>query len=33
MASLETPVCEFGWKAIDFVLLGVDGKRLNLASA
>lgn len=33
MASLETPVCEFGWKAIDFDLLGVDGKRHNLASA
>jgi len=33
MASLETPVCNFGWKAIDFDLLGVDGKRYNLASA
>jgi peroxiredoxin len=33
MASLETPVCDFGWKAIDFDLLGVDGKRYNLASA
>tara|TARA_R110002073_G_scaffold192390_3_gene351194 strand:- start:684 stop:1241 length:558 start_codon:yes stop_codon:yes gene_type:complete len=33
MASLETPICEFGWKAIDFDLLGVDGKRYNLASA
>ena len=33
MASLETPVCDFGWKAIDFDLLGVDGKRHNLASA
>lgn len=32
MASLETPVCEFGWKAIDFDLPGVDGKRYNLAS-
>ena len=32
MASLETPVCDFGWKAIDFDLLGVDGKRYNLAS-
>jgi len=32
MASLETPVCEFGWKAVDFDLLGVDGKRHNLAS-
>jgi peroxiredoxin len=33
MASLETPVCDFGWKAIDFDLLGVDGKRYNLATA
>lgn len=33
MASLETPVCDFGWKAIDFDLPGVDGKRYNLASA
>ena len=32
MASLETPICEFGWKAVDFDLLGVDGKRYNLAS-
>ncbi|MBX3617688.1 thioredoxin family protein [Nitrosomonas sp.] len=33
MASLETPVCDFGWRAIDFDLLGVDGKRYSLASA
>lgn len=33
MASLETPVCDFGWKAVDFDLPGVDGKRYNLASA
>ncbi len=33
MASLETPVCEFGKSAIDFDLLGVDGERHNLASA
>ncbi len=33
MASLETPVCDFGWKAVDFDLRGVDGKRYNLASA
>ena len=32
MASLETPVCDFGWKAIDFDLPGVDGKHYNLAS-
>ncbi len=33
MASLETPVCNFGWKAVDFVLPGVDGRRYNLAAA
>jgi peroxiredoxin len=32
MASLETPVCDFSWKAADFDLQGVDGKRYNLAS-
>jgi peroxiredoxin len=31
MASLETPVCEFGWKAVDFDLMGVDGKRYGLS--
>lgn len=33
MVSLTTPVCNFGRKAVDFDLLGVDGKRYNLASA
>jgi peroxiredoxin len=33
MASLQTPVCDFGWKAVDFDLPGVDGKQYNLASA
>lgn len=33
MASLQTPVCDFGWKAVDFDLPGVDGNRYNLASA
>ena len=33
MASLETPVCDFGWKAVDFNLQGVDGKRYDLSSA
>lgn len=33
MVSTPTPVCNFGWKAIDFDLPGVDGKRYNLASA
>jgi peroxiredoxin len=32
MASLETPVCNYGWKPADFDLLGVDGRRYNLAS-
>jgi len=31
MASLNPPVCDFGWKAPDFNLLGVDGKRWTLA--
>jgi peroxiredoxin len=26
MVSLTTPVCDFGWKAADFALPGVDGK-------
>jgi peroxiredoxin len=30
MASLETPVCEFGWKAAEFDLPGIDGKRYTL---
>jgi peroxiredoxin len=33
MAATETPVCDFGWKAVDFDLPGVDGKRYNLSSA
>jgi peroxiredoxin len=33
MVSLQPPLCNFGWKAPDFDLLGVDGKRYNLASA
>ncbi|PZP65003.1 MAG: thioredoxin family protein [Azospira oryzae] len=32
MAATETPLCNFGWKAVDFDLPGVDGKRYNLAS-
>ena len=27
MVSLHPPVCDFGWKARDFNLCGVDGKR------
>lgn len=33
MVSLQTPVCDFGWKALDFDLPGVDGRRHTLASA
>jgi peroxiredoxin len=33
MASIEPPVCDFGWQALDFDLAGVDGMRHNLASA
>ena len=32
MVSLQTPVCDFGWKAEDFDLPGVDGKRYRLDS-
>ena len=31
MVSLQTPVCDFGWNALDFDLPGVDGKRYSLA--
>jgi peroxiredoxin len=33
MVSLTTPVCDFGWKAVDFSLPGVDGKTWTLADA
>lgn len=33
MASLQPPICDFGWPAVDFDLPGVDGKRHSLASA
>lgn len=32
MVSLNPPVCDFGWKARDFNLPGVDGKRYTLDS-
>lgn len=31
MASINPPVCEFGWKARDFRLPGVDGREWSLA--
>ncbi|MBT3558978.1 MAG: redoxin domain-containing protein [Rhodospirillales bacterium] len=31
MPALDTPVCDFGWKAPDFTLPGVDGKSYSLA--
>jgi peroxiredoxin len=33
MVSLQSSICDFGWKAVDFHLLGVDGKRYRLADA
>ena len=33
MVSLHTSVCDFGWKAVDYDLPGVDGKRHTLSSA
>jgi len=29
--AAQTPVCDFGWKAVDFSLRGVDGKTYTLA--
>ncbi len=31
MAERTTPVCDFGWKAVDFELKGVDGNIFTLA--
>ena len=33
MVATEASVCDFGWKAVDFDLPSVDGKRHTLASA
>jgi peroxiredoxin len=30
MVRMETPICDFGWKAPDFSLPGVDGKTYSL---
>jgi peroxiredoxin len=32
MALKQTPICDFGWKARDFSLRGVDGKTYSLAN-
>ena len=29
--AVETPICDFGWRAVDFRLPGVDGKMWSLA--
>jgi len=29
MVALETPICNFGWKAPDFILKGIDEKNYN----
>lgn len=31
MAAMTTPICNFGWKAVDFDLLGIDGKRYTIS--
>ena len=31
MPAMTTPVCDFGWKAVDFQLDGTDGKTYTLA--
>jgi peroxiredoxin len=31
MVSLETPICNFGWPAVDFVLPGTDGRQYSIA--
>ena len=31
MAAMTTPVCDFGWKAVDFRLEGTDGETYTLA--
>ncbi|MCX8518892.1 MAG: thioredoxin family protein, partial [Methylophilaceae bacterium] len=33
MVSLNPPVCDFGWQAPDFDLLGVDDQRHNLRNS
>ena len=31
MPAKETPICDFGWKAVDFALKGTDGETHRLA--
>ncbi|HQR51808.1 MAG TPA: thioredoxin family protein [Burkholderiales bacterium] len=31
MVSLETPLCNFGWHAVDFLLPGTDGRHYSIA--
>lgn len=31
MAAMQPPICDFGWKAVDFSLSGIDGKVHGLA--
>ena len=33
MAAAQPPLCDFGWKARDFRLMGIDGKFYTLAEA
>lgn len=33
MVETAPPICNFGWKAVDFSLQGVDGKTYSLADA
>ena len=33
MVETATPICDFGWKAVDFSLRDVDGKTYSLADA
>ena len=30
MPALTTPICDFGWQAVDFNLEGIDGRRYTL---
>ncbi|HKO88972.1 MAG TPA: thioredoxin family protein [Burkholderiales bacterium] len=32
MAAVESTVCQFDWPAVDFDLMGVDGKRYDLST-